>query len=217
MNYNAGTFVLQPVNENGFVFVYRFNPAQQLNLLSDVEPTGVPSGAALPGSAMGRDGSYFVVGEGANAAGGREVVIGRTTDQGASFSILPPIPQTATGTAAFSAIAAGASGHVGVLYYYTTDSGDPGALTNSTWSVVYAETYNALSASPAWKTVILDTNAHTGPICAALSCSGTNRFAGDFISGYVDAGDNADLSWVKQDANATSTRVRFAQIAPHSI
>lgn len=215
--YNPGTFVLQPLNQNGYISVYRFNPSQQINVLSDVQPTGVPSGAALPGSAMGRDGSYFVAGEGVNAAGGRQVVVGRTTNQGASFSILPPIPQTTKGTAAFSAIAAGSSGHVGVLYFYTPDSGDPGSLTTSTWSVVYAETYNALSATPAWKTVTLDTNIHTGAICAALSCGGDARFAGDFISGYMDAGDNANLTWVKEDANATTTHIRFARIAPKTL
>ncbi|HKU69154.1 MAG TPA: sialidase family protein [Candidatus Baltobacteraceae bacterium] len=211
--YNPGTFVLQPLNENGYIFVYRFNPAQQINVLSDVQPTGVPSGAALPGSSMGHDGTYFVTGEGTNAAGGRQVVIGRTTNQGASFSILPPIPQTTKGTAAFSAIAAGSSGHVGVLYYYTSANGDPGSLTNATWSIVYAETYNALGASPTWKTTTLDTNVHTGAICASLSCSGSDRFAGDFISGYMDAADAANLTWVKQDAGATSTHIRFARIA----
>jgi len=214
---NAGTYVLQPLNENGYLFVYRFNPAQQLNVLSDVQPTGVPSGAALPGSALGRDGSYFITGEGANPSGGREVVIGRTTNQGASFTVLPPVPQTTKGTAAFSALAGGGAGHIGVLYYYTTANGDPGALSNATWSVVYAETYNALSATPSWKTVTLDTNVHTGPICAALSCSGTDRFAGDFISGYMDGSDAANLTWVKQDAGASTVHIRFARIAAHSL
>lgn len=210
---NPGTYVLQPLNENGYIFVYRFNPAQQLNVLSDVQPTGVPSGAALPGSAMGRDGSYFVAGEAPNAAGGRQIVVGRSVNQGASFAVLPPVPQTTKGTAAFSAIVAGSSGHVGVLYYYTTANGDPASL-NATWNVMYAETYNALASAPAWRTVTLDTNVHTGAICAALSCSGTNRFAGDFISGYADGGDYADLTWVKQDAGATTTHVRFARVAP---
>lgn len=210
---NAGTYVLQPLNENGYIFVYRFNPAQQLNVLSDVQPTGVPSGAALPASAMGRDGSYFVAGEAPNAAGGRQIVVGRSVNQGASFSVLPPVPQTTKGTAAFSAIVAGSSGHVGVLYYYTTANGDPGSL-NATWNVMYAETYDALASAPVWRTVTLDTNVHTGAICAALSCSGANRFAGDFISGYADGGDYANLTWVKQDPGATTTHVRFARIAP---
>ena len=145
-------------------------------------------------------------------------MVGRSTNQGASFSVLPPIPQTTKGTAAFSSVVAGASGHIGVLYYYTTASGDPGSLTNATWSVVYAETYNALSAAPAWKTVTLETNIHTGPICAALSCSGTDRFAGDFISGYMDASDAANLTWVKQDpGGATTVHIRFSRIAAHTL
>jgi hypothetical protein len=37
--------------------------------------------------------------------------------------------------------------------------------------------------------------------------------SGDFISGYIDANDNSNLTWVKEAASG-ATRVRFIRI-PH--
>ncbi len=117
------------------------------------------------------------------------------------------------GTATFSAIAAGSAGHVGVLYYYTTIDGSDPTTMNATWNTVYAETYNATSAAPTWKVTMVDTAIHNGPICSTLGCSGDHRFSGDFISGYIDANDNSNLTWVKE-ATSGATRVRFIRI-PH--
>lgn len=211
---NAGSYILQPVNQNGYLYVYRFLPVQTVNPLADVQPTTIPGGVALPMASLGKDGSYWVVGEAPNSAGGREVVIGRSLNQGASFKQLPPIPQTTKGTATFTAIAAGSAGHVGVLYYYTvTSAADPTTL-NATWNAVYAETYNANTVTPVWKVTTVDTAIHSGPICSTLGCSGDHRFSGDFISGYIDAHENSNLTWVKE-LSGGATVVRFIRI-PHA-
>jgi hypothetical protein len=123
--------------------LYVYHPGSTGSIISDVRSTGLPLPLALPGASFGRDGQLWVASKEANASGGSQLVLARSTNAGVTSSKLAPIPGTTSGTAIFSWVAAGGPHHVGAIYYYTRDSGDPGTLTNSTWSVMWAESFNA--------------------------------------------------------------------------
>ncbi len=171
----------------------------------------LPLPNSLPSDAMDQAGNVWLASEKANPQGGREVITAYSSDEGQHWTQLPPIPQTLTGTATFTAVAAGSAGHVGVLYYYTTDNGDPNTLTNSTWSTVYAETFNATAATPTWTVTTVDPGVHQGPICFAAGCMGNSRFSGDFITATMSSADLPLLTWNKDMTvnSTTSTVVRF--------
>src|SRR5207244_3285343 len=155
--------------------------------------TGLPMPVALPSAALDKNGGLWVASEEPNPAGGAEVVVAHSANEGVTWSKLPPIPGTTSGTAIFTWVAAGSPGHVGVIYYHTPDNANPNgdltAFANSKWSTIWAESFNADSAVPTWTTRVIESNVHTGAICAAAGCSGDNRFAGDFINAIIDAND----------------------------
>ena len=209
--------VLQPIKVFGTapsdvpeLKMYVFAPGAMAPI-AEVRGTGLPLSAALPSAAFGLDGALYTVTEDVNPAGGREVIVGRSFDAGRSWTKLPPVTNTTTGTATFTSVAAGAPGHVGVIYYYTQDNGDPSTLTTSTWAAMWAESYNADSTAPAWNITTLQDAIHTGAICVAASCSGTDRFSGDFITAMIDRTGTAHLTWVKDNGNGT-TAIQYEKI-----
>ena len=192
--------------------LYVYSPNSTGSIISAVRSTGLPLPLALPSAAIGRDGQLWLASEELNPAGGKQAVLARSTNAGVTWSKLAPIPGTTTGTAIFTWVAAGGPHHVGVLYYYTPDNGDPGSLTNSTWSVMWAESFNADSPIPTWAVINVESAIHTGAICVAAGCTGDNRFAGDFISSLIDANDVAHLTWMKEDMSTQATTIRYARI-----
>lgn len=181
---------------------------------TDLPVGNLQAGAALPSAAVTPDGTLYVVSEGVSGTDssgnptGKDVQVARSADGGKHWTVLPVLPGTATGTAAFTAVAAGADGTIGVLYYYTPVGGRADAV-NGTWDVRWAVTHDAEDPNPTWTTQIVDTNVHTGAMCTTAGCTGTNRFAGDFISAAFDAAGGAHLTWVKELPD-TSTVVRYA-------
>src|SRR5438105_5006345 len=147
------------------VKLYVYSPNAAGSIISAVRSTGLPLPLALPSAAIGQDRQLWVASEEVNATGGKQVVLARSTNAGVTWSKLAPIPGTTNGTAIFSWVAAGGSHHVGVLYYYTPDNGAPGALTNSTWSAVWAESFNADSPVPTWTVRTVESAIHIGAIC----------------------------------------------------
>lgn len=199
-----------PADEDLKFYVY--DPTSTTSLISDIRPTGVKLPVGLPSAALSGDGVLWIASEEESAVHGRQVVVARSSDEGVHWTKLPPLPATKTGTATFSWVAAGEPGHVGVLYYYTHDNGTSPALTNSTWSIVWAESRDAESATPTWTFTTLEENVHKGAICAAADCTGTNRFAGDFISAVIDTGGAAHLTWMKQANGTGATSIRYEKI-----
>lgn len=191
---------------------YVYDPTSTTALISDVRSTGLKLPVALPSAAFAGDDMLWVVTEEDSAAKGRQVVVARSADEGKTWTKLPPLPATTTGTATFTWIAAGEPGHIGVIYYYTPDNGTSPALTDSTWSVVWAESRDANTANPTWTFTTLEENVHKGPICAAADCSGTNRFAGDFISAILQPNGVAHLTWMKQDNGTGAVSIRYERI-----
>ena len=196
--------------------VYVYSPNSTGSIIAAVRSTGLQLPVALPSAALSKAGEMWVASEEPNPAGGEQIVLGRSSNEGGTWSKLAPIPGTTTGTATFSWVAAGSPGHVGVIYYYTPDSANPnGDLTlfaNSKWSLMWAESFNADSSNPTWKVSTIESNVHTGAICAASGCSGDNRFAGDFINAIIDTNDVAHLTWVTEDMATTNTTIRYERI-----
>jgi hypothetical protein len=192
--------------------LYVYSPNSTGSIISAVRSTGLPLPLALPSAAIGRDGQLWLASEELNPAGGKQVVLARSTNAGVTWSKLAPIPGTTTGTAIFTWVAAGGPHHVGVLYYYTPDNGDPGSMTNSTWSMMWAESFNADSPIPTWAVINVESAIHTGAICVAAGCTGDNRFAGDFISSLIDVNDVAHLTWMKEDMSTKKTSIRYERI-----
>jgi hypothetical protein len=190
--------VLQPVKifDSNALHLYVYTPTAVGTVTSESRPTGLPLPTALPGASLTSDGTLYVASEDVNSTGGRQAVLARSTDEGATWTQLPPIPATTSGTATFTWVASGSAGHVGVLYYYTSASGDPGALPDAVWSAMWAESRNANTASPTWTVTTLETDVHSGSICIAAGCTGSGRFAGDFISSVIDSNDVAHLTWM---------------------
>jgi hypothetical protein len=194
------------------VQIYVFEPSSTGAVLSEMRPTGLKLPTALPSAALSLDGTLYVSSEEVNAAGGKQVVVARSSDEGKTWTKLPPLPSTTTGTATFSWVAAGAPGHIGVIYYHTADNGDAGTLTDSTWSVVWAESFNADTALPAWTVTTIEQPIHKGRICVAADCMGTDRFAGDFINAIIDPTGAAHLTWMKQEDGTGPTSIRYTKI-----
>jgi hypothetical protein len=216
---NCSNKVLQPIKVYGTtpddvpeVKIYVYDPASVAAVISDVRGTGLPLPTALPSGALSLDGALYVASEEPNPAGGKQAVLARSFDEGVSWTKLPAIPTTSTGTATFTWVAAGAPGHVGVIYYYTPQNGDPGALTNATWSTMWAESYNADSANPTWTVTTVEQTIHIGALCIAADCTGTNRFAGDFINAIIDANGAAHLSWMKRENGTGPVSIRYERI-----
>jgi hypothetical protein len=193
--------------------LYVYSPNSTGSIISAVRTTGLPIPVALPSAALGKDGELWVASEQPNRTGGFSVVLAHSPDEGVTWSKLPPIPGTLTGTATFTWVAAGKAGHVGVIYYYTSDNGNSGSMTNSTWSVMWAETFNARSPVPTWKVRTVESAVHTGAICAAAGCSGDNRFAGDFITSIIDKNDVAHLTWMKENMATQATTIRYERVS----
>jgi hypothetical protein len=193
--------------------LYVYAPNSTGSIIAAVRSTGLQLPVALPSAALSKTGELWVASEEPNPAGGVQVVLARSTNEGVTWSKLAPIPGTATGTATFTWVAAGSPGHVGVIYYYTPDNGsDTSTMTTSTWATMWAESFNADSPTPTWTVSVIEPNVHTGAICAASGCSGDNRFAGDFINSVIDANDVAHLTWMIEDMSTQATTIRYERI-----
>ena len=217
---NCSSKVVQPVKIFGTLpsdipelKVYVYDPTTTGAVLSDVRPTGLALQTALPSGAFSRDGVLYVCSEEPNPAGGKQVVVARSPDEGVTWTKLPSLPGTTTGTATFTWVAAGDPGHIGVLYYYSADNGsDSGVMTTSDWDAVWAESFNADTAAPTWAVTTVESLVHTGAICAAAGCMGTDRFAGDFISALIDTTGAAHLTWMKQENGTGAISIRYQRI-----
>ena len=196
--------------------LYVYSPGATGSIIAAVRSTGLQMPVALPSAALGRASQIWVASEEPNPTGGAQIVLGRSTDEGVTWNKLAPLPGTKTGTSLFSWVAAGSKGHVGVIYYWTADNanpnGDQTAFASSNWSVIWAESFNADSAAPTWTTRVIESNVHTGAICAAAGCSGDNRFAGDFINAIIDSNDVAHLTWMIEDMPTQNTTIRYERI-----
>lgn len=163
---------------------------------------------ALPSAGFTSDGTLYAVSE---VAG--KPTLARSINQGTTWTKFTIT--SAFGTTTLSALAAGAPGHIGVVFYATSSTGNPRTLTNADWSVVFAESMDANTASPTWTLTTVDSWAHHGSICIGGGCedqpgsSPNGRFAGDFISAAFDASGQAHVAWM---ADSGTTEVRYAQV-----
>src|SRR5438132_70298 len=100
----AGTTAVCTSDDKGDTWAC--DPATTGASLSDVRPTALGLGTALPGGSLSLDRALYICSEEPNAASGRQVVVARSTDEGMTWTHPPPIPATTNGTATFSWVAA---------------------------------------------------------------------------------------------------------------
>jgi hypothetical protein len=184
--------IVQPVNAGGKL-LYVWTPG---STTPAERSTNLVGGFSLPSAAFTTDGTLYLAGEARIADNVFSVAVARTKDLGVTWTRLPPVTGTTDGTATFSAVAAGRPGDVGVLFYSSEDVGEPAEMSDSTWDVKWARSRNANSAHPTWTVTTLAKNVHKGVICAAATCSGNGRFAGDFVSASIDGAGTARVVWM---------------------
>jgi hypothetical protein len=213
---NASNQTATDEEMSGPVMLHVWDPTSSSALPASELNTPLVAGAALTDAAFTPDGMLYVVSEAPRLDSGGTVIgktvqVIRSADKGATWTQLPPLPGTSSGTAAFTWLAAGADGHVGVIYYQTPVGGRADAV-NGAWNTVWAETTDAESAAPHWTTQTVETGVHTGAMCTTAGCTGTNRFSGDFIGATFDRSGQAHLTWVREvvSGGTTTTQVRYA-------
>jgi hypothetical protein len=86
---------------------------------------------------------------------------------------------------------------------------------------MWAESFNADTATPDWTVTTLENAVRTGAICVAADCMGSKRFAGDFINAIMDPTGTAHLTWMRHDGGESpvlaSIRYQKIQSGPPSI
>ena len=93
----------------------------------------------------------------------------------------------ATGTHVFPWIVAGEAGKIGLAWYGTTTVGDPNGMPSGTrWRVHYAQSLDALAASPTFAEWDLVGIVHDGSISLQGLFGGSDRSLGDFLSAALD-------------------------------
>ena len=195
--------------ESGTALLRVYDPAATAPVAMETHPIPLTAGGALPGAAYGKDGTLYVTSEKAVRQGttiSKVVVqVARSTDDGATWTLLPPVPLS--GTSTFVALGAGKAGHVGVVFYHSTTASDPGAAPATTvWDAVYAESTNATSAAPTWTVTTVEKDVHRSVICATAGCMGSGRFAGDFLDTSFDSND---VPLITYQRDRPKTEVRF--------
>lgn len=210
--------VFQPVNVGGNVELNVYDRTGAPGATSGIVNTGLPAAFTGPSAAISPDGTLYVASEAANAAHGRGVVLARSRDHGHTWSRLPALPGTGTGTAIFTAVATGLNGHVGVLFYWSPESNSPDSMSaKATWYAVYLDTADANSAHPHWRRTVLEKLHHTGLICRGLGCDidvngvvpqhTPARFAGDYLGVAMDRHGVSYLAWMGADKAPSVTPV----------
>jgi hypothetical protein len=177
--------------------------------LATVHDTGTPTPhvSGLPSLAFTPNGALYVPTERPNGAGGWELAVTRSSAASNYAAWSTVTVPTGYNTVAFSWVAASGNGHVGVLFYGTSSTGNPGSLPGASWNVAWAESTNADAATPTWTVTTLETGVHSGSICAAASCMGSDRFAGDFISAASGANGVFHRAWV---SDAGGVKIRYS-------
>lgn len=210
--------VFQPVNVNSNVMLNVFDRPGSPGATSGLVNTGLPNAFTGPSAGITPDGTLYVASEAVNQSGGRGVVVARSSDKGHTWTKLPSLPGSGTGTAIFTAVATGPNGHVGVLAYWSPESASPDSMpAKATWFSVYLDSANANSAHPRWRRTVLEKLHHTGIICRGLACDVDTdgvvpqhtaaRFAGDYLGVAMDRQGVSYLAWMGTDKVPSVTPV----------
>jgi hypothetical protein len=215
---NASNVTTTTEENSGPLGIRVYNTAQR-PMVETLRDSPLLTSSGLPAGAYDADGTFWLASDvpvgNVNNPTGREVLVARSSNDGQTWTVLPPVPGTTHGTATFTTIAVGAPGHIGVLYYQTSAGSNAGTVpASSVWNTVWAETTDAYAPHPTWTVQTVDPGVHTGVICSAITCMGDGRFSGDFISATFDPAGRAHLAWVKELGTTGATEVRYATSLP---
>ncbi|MHB8605402.1 MAG: hypothetical protein ACYDCK_09120 [Thermoplasmatota archaeon] len=177
---------------------------------ANIPASSAKGDASFPVAAVDAGGNVYVVYD-IPVSGVWDIEMSVSTDHGAHFSN-PVIVNSFTGTQVFPWIVAGASGHVAVAWYGTTTQGEPGAI-NAPWSVYYATSTNAASATPAFSgSQAVSGVIHQGSIDNNGLGGTGDRSLGDFFGMTLDAQGNPNIAF-QQNANGF-TGIVWTKVGP---
>ena len=108
-------------------------------------------------------------------------------------------------------IAAGDGGRIDIVYYGTLDTQDPNTSTTDRWNVMFAQSLNANSREPVFKTVQASDHVnHVGTICnLGLLCGSGTRSLLDFFQVAIGPDGLANISYA--DNGSSATHAEFAR------
>lgn len=196
---------------SGPLQVHVWDPAAAGGLAKSELTTPLQAGAAINDLVTTPDGTLYLASEGVSSTAadgtvtGKDVEVARSTDAGRTWTVLPPLPGTGTGTAGFAWLAAGRDGHLGVVYYQTESKGRADTATGS-WDAMFAESSDG---GAQWQTQRVEAGVHTGHLCTTAGCMNSDRFAGDFLGAAFDSADRPYVTWMRQQPDG-STQIRLA-------
>ncbi|MDQ6765013.1 MAG: hypothetical protein M3Z22_02785, partial [Verrucomicrobiota bacterium] len=209
-NSTEGNLVVDPFNGNLYTTAIPGTALTEIHLLKSTdggttwsESTIVNTGAGTnPGHkftmlAVDRGGNLHLAYSSSNAAGNCHVFLMSSADQGATW--LPPVRVdngTATNTAVQPWIIAGSPGVVDVTWLGSSGATPDVAPFN--WQVFFAQTRNALSATPTFtQSQVTSTPVHDTNICFnGTGCTGTaNRDLLEYYTMTLDPDGNAAIAY----------------------
>ncbi|HJQ93535.1 MAG TPA: hypothetical protein VJ874_04535, partial [Candidatus Thermoplasmatota archaeon] len=152
---------------------------------------------ALPWLAA-TNGTLWTTANPVSSDGSTGVVLGRSTDGGATWKAFA-VPTTAK-SATFSYVAAAPDGRVGLVFYGSPAAGNP-ASNEGPWDLYVLETANAFADAPRWRETIL-APVHVGGICISFGCESAAgdphaRFSLDLIGIAIDGNGDLHVAYVQ--------------------
>lgn len=185
------------------------NGGVQFNAGVQIPGSGAPVHFAV--AAVDESRNVYVAWASEAADGTHDVWLSRSTNRGLAFSA-PILVSTASGTHLFPWLVAGEAGKVAVVWYGTDVVADPNdldAMADAEWRVHYAESTNALAATPTFTTWDLSGPMHEGTVSTqgftsdSATGQGPDRSLGDFFSAALDP--TTGKVWVAYVNNHPST------------
>ena len=209
----TNNLIVDPYNGNLYTSYTPTNLPNQLNLVKSTDggatwtistiytgPSNTSVENAFPILAVDRGGNLHVVftrSTGVTNRTNAHVFLMSSTDQGQTW--LPPVQVDSganTQSTVMPWIAAGSSGVVDVTWYGSSST-SPDAPPYD-WHVFFAQTTNALSASPTFTQVLaIPDQVHDDAICSAGgNCAGTSRTLAEYYTMTLDPDGSANIAFV---------------------
>ena len=208
----TGNLVVDPYNGNLYSAFVANGAGDQVKVMKSTNagstwtqvvaydgPAGTDTGNAFPIMAVDRGGNIHVAFSRCNTGVQRfscHVYLTSSADQGVSWTDVVRVDNgNENNTALMPWIVAGSPGIVDITWYGTSATSPDVA---SDWQLFFAQTRDAMVASPTIRQVQVSTNpVHDLPICSAGGgCTGNTRHLLEYYSMTIDPDGNANIAYM---------------------
>jgi hypothetical protein len=218
----SNNMAVDQYNGNIYATYTPVNLPNQLNLLKSIDggttwtvssiytgPAGTSVENAFPIIAVDRGGNLHVVftkSDGVTSRTNVHVFLMSSTNQGATW--LPPVQVDSganTQSSVMPWVVAGSPGVVDITWYGSSSASPDSAPFD--WHVFFAQTNNALSATPTFTQVVaFPDQVHDNAICSAGgACTGRTRDLAEYYSMTLDRDGNALIAFVNSIQDCTAS------------